>query len=1432
MRRRTLWISLSVLTLILVLAGILVTRESSLRWALQQAARTSGGTLSLSGVTGSLLKPVHIARLIYRTPEKLVTLENLDLTWSPAQLLRGHIGIQNLQAARLTLQTLQESSEPLTLPTSLTLPFELTVKTAQLQQLVIISQTGARTQLDKLRFALDFAADGKRPQWRVQDAVAVTPWGNLDAMLTLGAQPPFAVVGQINLQHQKGHLQTELGGNLGALAIKAAFDAQGATGQSELTLAPFDVFALRKITLQAIGIDPSRFGADFPQAAIALDVHAQVQPNQAISGAFNIINTLPVGTLDQHRLPLRSISAQLDGTLQATNLNATIKNIVLDFAAAGRASGSGSVQDGLAAFALKVDKIDLKSIDSKLNRTAIAGDVVLSTQDGAQVLKARLGQGRYQLAIDATLANGLLKLQQAKLSAGLSILQLQGQAHLDAAQAFALTGSIARFNPSDFGAYPAANVNADLHLDGHLAPDWQVAANVALQPSQLLKQPLSGQFKLNATVERLQDVDLALRLGGNLMTAQGNFGAPQDRLALKIDARNLALLQAGLTGALRASGTLSGSMATPQLAFDANAQGLALQSGKAKPPANSGFTARGNLALRGNGPFSLKGTLAHINPAAFGDYPDGNISGDIDATGNAANDWRVALDFALQPGTLLGAPLSGHGTLQADAAHIANADIALQLANNSVVLKGNFGAPKDRLDWRLDARQLRALGPKFGGVLTGKGSVSGSKTALQLDFALEGSDIRLPGENAIKTLRASGSLPADPNSALRADIALGELHAGTQVLQALRLQASGSRNAHTIELTGQSRADKPQEHFNATLAGGWQPDKGWNGVIRTLQNRGALAFVLQAPAPLKIGTGQFSLTDFVLKLPSGSLNLQSLQKNGSHLQSRGHASGIALGTLTGLSESLRQNVSGTLTLGADWSLDADRYIDGSVRVFREGGDVSVRSGNAIAPLALGLRTLALRADIVKNALALQFDMDGTHVGNSRFSASTRIAGTPGSWSLPATSPLQMKGNASLPTLAWIAPVIGQPGLDLEGRLALAITGSGTLGAPRLAGEINGDQLAVRWVEQGIKLRNGILRAQLQDDRLLLKKLAFDGDQGSLNIQGEARFANAQPNVQMTLTADKLLALSSPERLLVLSGEGRITLDDKRLQLGGTFKAVRAMIELPSDSGPTISDDVVVLGREGDAKNGGKGAGKPLPLQVDVTLDLGERFFIKGKGIDAQVGGSLRVRIDDGRLPRANGSIEVLKGTYAAYGQKLTIRRGILAFSGPIDNPGLNILAVRPVPELEGNVEAGVEVRGNALAPRARLVSTPSVSDTEKLSWLVLGHGTESASGSQFDALSAAANALFGAAQGASLQARLAQSIGLDEVGIGRAQGLESTVLTLGKRLSSRAFLTYEQGVSGASTLVKLRYQLSRRLSLQAETGTSTALDLFYTWTFD
>jgi len=249
----------------------------------------------------------------------------------------------------------------------------------------------------------------------------------------------------------------------------------------------------------------------------------------------------------------------------------------------------------------------------------------------------------------------------------------------------------------------------------------------------------------------------------------------------------------------------------------------------------------------------------------------------------------------------------------------------------------------------------------------------------------------------------------------------------------------------------------------------------------------------------------------------------------------------------------------------------------------------------------------------------------------------------------------------------------------------------------------------------------------------------------------------------------------------------------------------------------------------------------VPLTIDLTADLGDDFHLRGMGADAYLSGAVQVRMVGDKPPRISGSVRTVSGTYAAYGQRLSIERGVVSFNGPYDNPSIDILAVRKRPEgeqlTETNVEAGVQVRGTALAPVAKLVSTPNVQDSEKLSWLVLGHGMEGTTGNEADVLSAAAGALLGGKGGTGgIQSKIANSLGLDELGVrqgsGEATGLENTVVTVGKRISSRLYLGFEQGAGTASSVVRLRYKLTPAITLQLQTGTNTALDVLYSWAFD
>ncbi len=1459
-RRRWLRRTLAALGVIVVLLGgavWLLGRESTLQQLVQRLADASGGQVAVSGVSGSLYHRMHITRLLYRGKGSVITADNIDINWSPLQFFSESLAVSELHAASLTIENLGPSELP-KLPTSLAAPFRLSLSDARLDKLAMLDKAaGSSHIIERLHFKLF----GDKTSWHLQDAEAQTEIGRVSADATIGANKPFALQGKASLTQTAAttpaRLDLQASGNLSLLSLKAQGSASGATGEGTLLLAPFEPIILHSLELTGRGINPAGYKAGWPQANLNLKLSASIAKDQQVIGQLAVQNQTRPSPIDQQGIPLQAITARVAGTLTVT----TIDNVTLDLGPAGRFTGAGKVtrngpETGIdtATFKLHTTRLDLKPLVSSLHSTAISGDITLNGTATKQSLSANLAQDGLRLDLQATLADAQLQIHQARLLAKKGSISATGQASLKDSAPFKAALRAEHFDPSAFGNYPVADLNADINASGHLTPNWQVSPDFTLKPSKLSGQSLTGAGKLTADAKHLSGVDIRLALGTNTAEVRGNFGAPSEQLEWTIDARQLSAASSNLLGTLSASGTISGTMAAPRSTFDADARGLGLASAK-HPVPDSLLHAYGEVSLSGpkkTPELKLTGSAQRFNPIAFGPYPTGTINADFSADARLAADWRTALKLNFQPSTLSGAPLSGHVQLYAaTGARIDNADIDLHLGANSLLAKGGFGNPNVRLDWKLDAPQLSNAGPQFGGVLHASGALSGSTEKPAVTLTMDGANLHLPAQQQIKSIRGSATLgstaslaAATGDSPLVSDIELAGYASPKIKLDKLRLQTSGSRSGHSLQVSA-GNAD-----FDAAVRvrGAWSTDT-WTGAIDTLQNSGRFALTLQAPAPLRIsapaGTGvagllhpeQIALGATDIRLPAGAIRIDSLEKSGPAWRSKGTAGGVPVNYLAQLSDAWRDNVKSDMAIGAAWSLNLQAAskgtppaIDGMLHLYREQGDITMTGADV--PLPLGLRVLDARADVSAGTLRMQLAVDGTRVGQARVDASTQLR----DGRLADDSALSMTANANMGSLAWLAPLTGQPGLEMDGTLKLAMTGSGTIGEPQLNGDISGDQLVLNWADQGIKLRNGLLLAHLAGDQLQLQKLAFDGAEGKAQADGSIRFANAEATMQLKLTADKLEVLGRPDRTLIVSGSSTLVRDNKHFQLEGKVRADRATIELAGKDTPTLSDDVIIVGR-GTAP--GK-ASQSMPLNIDVEADLGDNFTLRGKGLDAQLAGSLRVRVIDRRPPRVNGNIRVASGTYAAYGQKLEIERGVINFTGAYDNPGLNILAVRKRPEgeqlSETNVEAGVEVRGTALAPVAKLVSTPAISDSDKLAWLVLGHGIDSTAGNEMALLGTAAGALFGGAG----QGKLASTLGVDELGVGQAagttaspaNGLQNTVVTVGKRLSSRAYLSFEQGASTATSLVKLRYKLNPRFTLQFQTGTNNALDVLYTWTFD
>jgi len=201
----------------------------------------------------------------------------------------------------------------------------------------------------------------------------------------------------------------------------------------------------------------------------------------------------------------------------------------------------------------------------------------------------------------------------------------------------------------------------------------------------------------------------------------------------------------------------------------------------------------------------------------------------------------------------------------------------------------------------------------------------------------------------------------------------------------------------------------------------------------------------------------------------------------------------------------------------------------------------------------------------------------------------------------------------------------------------------------------------------------------------------------------------------------------------------------------------------------------------------------------------------------------RAAIREG-LALIDGTLRAVDGTYQAYGQKLAIDRGILGFTGTVENPRLDIEASRP----DLDVRVGVIVSGTALAPRIRLFSEPEMSELDKLSWLVVGRASETVGGADTALLQRAALALL-SGEGPGVTDRLTKAIGLDEISVHQGAGeVKDTIVSLGKQISKRWYVGYERGLNATTGSWQLVYRIAQRLTIRAEAGGDNAVDL--TWT--
>ena len=547
-----------------------------------------------------------------------------------------------------------------------------------------------------------------------------------------------------------------------------------------------------------------------------------------------------------------------------------------------------------------------------------------------------------------------------------------------------------------------------------------------------------------------------------------------------------------------------------------------------------------------------------------------------------------------------------------------------------------------------------------------------------------------------------------------------------------------------------------------------------------------------------------------------------------------------------------------VNLGLNWNLSFAGALQGDVQLRRISGDVMVP---AEPDFPLGLETLVLAVQAKPgeggtSRLTAAFDATTKKMGRLSIRSSSVLRTTAqGGFRIDPSDTTVVDIDAAIDDLAWAGLFTGDA-VEFGGKLVADLTlRSRADGQWSGSGTLTGQGLRVVRLDDGIRLLDGTLQARLDGTRVLLEKLYFparlrvtpkewrtaewvsqnpDAKGGGLTISGDWQLLESQGALTIDLYRYPILQRS--DRYAMVSGKVRVQADLPRIDVQGQVSADAGWFDLDMLGGiPTVDSDVIVL------KPGQKRAEPVVPTEISMSLklDLGPRFYLTGYGVNSGLVGDLTLTMVDNSL-RALGALRTRGGAIEAYGQRLQLRRGTITFQGDITSPVLNIEALRTGLQ----VEAGVRVAGTARRPRIDLVSYPQVSEIEKLTWLLLGHGPNDSGGDVALLFSVGSSFL-------SDGEPFYRKFGIDEVSmrsgdlgsVGSILPAESVVSSLdsgtsdierrfisaSKQLASGFTLSVRQALNDTGTIGRISYNLARGLNAELSLGTINGLALIYRW---
>ncbi|MBH2035652.1 MAG: translocation/assembly module TamB [Pseudomonadales bacterium] len=784
--------------------------------------------------------------------------------------------------------------------------------------------------------------------------------------------------------------------------------------------------------------------------------------------------------------------------------------------------------------------------------------------------------------------------------------------------------------------------------------------------------------------------------------------------------------------------------------------------------------------------------LSAINPAYWVAELPGTLAGPLRSTGEMKNE-KLSLNADLDlKGKLRGQPAVIQAKADGGGEQWNLNALQVRLGDNSINGKGSL---HQKLAGQIDIKmpRLAQLWPQLRGQLNGRVDVAGTLKAPQGKLGLQGTQLAFQ-DNRLQSLNLDATL----DSAQRAKIDLkgSGIQAGDTSLGTLTASGQGDIKNQKLSLDLQG----PQLKLALGLDGAL--DKGnWRGrLARGDIQAGGQDWKLQGPAKLerladgKINFGAHCWMSGQASLCGEDQRLMPEPKLRYHLKQF---------PIDSLAQWLPKDFAWKGRLNADLQLDLPASgPNGQITLDASGGTLRVREKDQW--LDFPYQTLLLTSKLTPKRIDTDLNFVGQKLGELRVQAQINP--------IPANKPLS--GNFRLNGLDLS---VARPFLPMVEKLTGRLNGSGTIAGTLMAPLVNGNLLLSNGEVSGPELPMEIQALQLQaviaGENVQVNGGWKSGKAGQGSLNGNIAWGQALV-VDLALKGSQLPVTVEPYAKLEVAPDLKISMKDDELAIAGKVLVPKGDItvrELPPST-VKVSNDTVIVGQQTEE---GK---PPIAMKMDIDVVVGEdKLSFAGFGLTANLQG--HVHIGDNMDTR--GELWLNDGRYRAYGQRLTVRRARLLFAGPIDQPYLDIEAIRQTDD----IIAGIRLSGSAEQPTTQIFSEPAMSQEQALSYLVLGRPL-STNGEDNNMLAQAALGL-GLMGSSGVTSGLAKNLGIQDFQLDtEGSGNETSVVASGN-ISEKLSLRYGVGVFEPANTIALRYKLSKKVYLEAAGGVASSLDIFY-----